>query len=156
MIGAGRTDTGVHATGQVASALVASSIPADGLARALNSLLPPDIHVARARIVPPGFHARFSAIRRIYRYRVLSRPGPFRRRYAWVRHRLPGAAELNAAMTPWLGGHSFHAFTQGEGARGNTTCRIDRAEWREREGRLVLVLAADRFLYRMVRMMVAT
>ncbi|MDZ4803447.1 MAG: tRNA pseudouridine(38-40) synthase TruA [Candidatus Eisenbacteria bacterium] len=155
VIGAGRTDTGVHATRQVASVSTDRVIPAAGLARALNALLPADVHVARVIDVPTDFHARFSAIRRTYRYRIVTRPGPFRRRYAWVLPEAPDPASLNAAMAPWLGLHSFHAFTQGEGALGNTRCRIDRALWREQEGRLILVLTADRFLYRMVRLLVA-
>jgi len=155
VVGAGRTDTGVHATGQVASVRTTRTIPTDGLARALNSLLPHDIHVARVTEMPPGFHARFSAIRRTYRYRIETRPGPFRRRYAWILGQLPEALALNAAMAPWLGSHSFHAFTQGEGTLGNTQCHIDRATWSQRDGRLTLLLSADRFLYRMVRMLVA-
>lgn len=155
LFGAGRTDTGVHATGQVASLTTTRPIATAGLTRALNTMLPADVHVTRVTEAAPTFHARFSARRRTYRYRVVHGFGPFRRRYAWVRRRVPDVGSLNAAMAPWLGVHSFHAFTYGEAAAGDTRCRLVRAEWREARGRLVLVLTADRFLYRMVRTMVA-
>ena len=155
VVGAGRTDAGVHAGGQVASLVTGSSIPTAGLKRALNALLPADMHVRRVREAPPGFHARFSAIRRTYRYRMTTRRGPISRRYAWLRRELPPAAARGAARKPWLGRHSFHALTQGEGAQGDTHCTIERAEWRNDGDRLTLVLAADRFLYRMVRTIVA-
>ncbi len=155
VIGAGRTDTGVHATGQVASVSTGRSISVDGLARALNALLPDDVHVARVTEAPADFHARFSATSRTYRYRIANRPGPFRRRYAWVQRHLPDADALTAAMVPLLGSHSFHSFTHGEAAHGNTRCRIDRAIWRRRDGQLSLTLTANRFLYRMVRLLVA-
>jgi len=153
--GAGRTDAGVHATGQVASFRTANPIPIDGLTRALAALLPADMAVRRAREVPQGFHARYGATRRTYVYRIVTRSNPFRRRYAWVRRRMPDAALLTAAMAPWLGRHSFHAFTQGEGLAGDTYCTIARADWTARDDRWVLTLAADRFLYRMVRTVVA-
>jgi tRNA pseudouridine38-40 synthase len=153
--GAGRTDAGVHATGQVASFHTANAIPLDGLRRALAALLPVDVQVRRVTEAPDGFHARFGATRRTYRYRIVTRLSPFRRRYAWVRRRMPDAGRLTAAMSPWLGRHSFHAFTQGEGRDGDTHCTIVRADWACRDDRWVLTLAADRFLYRMVRTVVA-
>jgi tRNA pseudouridine38-40 synthase len=153
---AGRTDAGVHALGQVASFPTSNPIPAGALVRALNSLLPPDVRVDRAAEAPPGFHARHSARSRTYRYHVRRRPGPIRRRYAWIVPRAPGVAPLIAATEPLLGRHDFAAFTSGEGLEGDTTCRILRAEWQESGDRLVLILTADRFLYRMVRTIVGT
>lgn len=151
---AGRTDAGVHALGQVASFATTNPIPPAALVRGLNSLLPADMRVDRAGEAPAGFHARHSARTRTYRYHLARRPGPIRRRYAWIVPRAPGARALQAATEPLLGRHDFAAFTSGEGRDGDTTCRIDRAEWRETGDRLVLVLTADRFLYRMVRTIV--
>ena len=83
--GAGRTDAKVHALGQVASFRCPSDIPATALQRALNSLLPRDVVVHEVQDVPADFHARFSALGKVYTYRILNRPirAPLRLRYAW-------------------------------------------------------------------------
>src|SRR6266511_1793716 len=85
LTGAGRTDAGVHALGQVASVRISSAITCDGYLRALNGLLPDDIRVRRIEDVPPAFHARFDVRAKTYRYRVLNAPiaSPFEARYAW-------------------------------------------------------------------------
>ncbi|MGQ0814980.1 MAG: tRNA pseudouridine synthase A, partial [Gemmatimonadota bacterium] len=86
VIAAGRTDRGVHATGQVASALVPEKWTAAALLRALNSILPHDIRIESAVEVPPAFHARYDAVSRSYFYRVGTAPeawSPFQRRWCW-------------------------------------------------------------------------
>ena len=83
--GAGRTDAGVHALGQVASVRLTASIEPETLARALNAVLPDDVRVAHAEAAPDDFHARFSATGKIYDYRIVNAPfvSPFLVRYAW-------------------------------------------------------------------------
>ena len=76
VIGAGRTDAGVHALGQVASLVTSSRIPASRFPAALNAHLPPDIRVVAAEDAPDGFHARSDATARTYQYEILNRPGP--------------------------------------------------------------------------------
>ncbi len=76
MTGAGRTDAGVHATGQVVSFRTASTLAVPDLVRALNAVLPEDVAVRSGREVPPGFHARFSARSRTYRYSIWNAPTP--------------------------------------------------------------------------------
>lgn len=152
--GAGRTDAGVHALGQVASCVTTNGIEPAALVRALNSLLPRDVRVDRVRVRSEGFHARHSALSRTYRYHLHRRPGPIRRRYAWIVPRAPEVARLNAAIQPLLGRHDCAAFTSGEGRDGDTVCRISVADWSTTGPRLTLTLTADRFLYRMVRTIV--
>jgi tRNA pseudouridine38-40 synthase len=154
--GAGRTDTGVHALRQVASFSTPRTIPVDALERGLNSLLPPDVRVLRVEEMPEGFHARFSAISRTYRYHLSRRPGPIRRRYSWIVPGAPSAALLLGASGPLIGRHLFDAFTSGEGLAGDTSCTVETIGWEERGQRLMFSITADRFLYRMVRTIVGT
>jgi tRNA pseudouridine38-40 synthase len=112
VVGAGRTDAGVHACGQVASAGIASSIDLVTLGRALNAILPPDIRVVGVEQVAAGFHARYSARSKTYRYLIVNGPfvTPFERRFAWhVPWRLDvGTMALTA--TRFEGEHDFAAF----------------------------------------------
>lgn len=110
--GAGRTDAGVHALGQVASVEVTSAIACDAYARALNASLPSDVRVRAVADMPPGFHARFSARAKTYCYRVLQAPiaSPFEARFAWhVTHALDRSA-MRAALEAFTGRHDFAAF----------------------------------------------
>jgi tRNA pseudouridine38-40 synthase len=122
--GAGRTDAGVHAEGQVASFSIDRAIAADALVRALNSRLPPDVRVLRAHEVPAAFHARFQALAKTYRYRIWNADvcSPFERRYAW---HVPGTLDVGAmaaAAKMLEGRHDFGAF-QAAGSETHSTER---------------------------------
>jgi tRNA pseudouridine38-40 synthase len=122
--GAGRTDAGVHAAGQVASASFDTALDAATLRRALNAHLPPAVRVWRIEETAPGFHARFARHRKTYEYRILNGPvaDPFRDRYAWhVPQRLSPAAMSDAAAS-LAGTHDFAAF-QSAGSDVATTVR---------------------------------
>jgi len=157
---AGRTDAGVHATGQVAHAdLPPDLAPADlgGLVRRLARLLPPDVRVLAIRPVPPEFDARFGALRRHYVYRVADQPWgvqPLRRfdTLAWPRP-LDECA-MNDAARRLLGQHDFIAFCRRrEGA--STVRRLQKLEWRrEPDGVLCAHVSADAFCHNMVRSLV--
>ncbi len=155
---AGRTDAGVHATGQVAHLDVPlGALPPDQLIHRLARLLPPDLRVPMVRQVPRAFDARFSALRRHYRYRMSDAPwgvDPLRR-YDTVSHfrRLDEAA-MNAASRLLLGEHDFAAFCRHrEGA--STVRTLERFEWvREEPHLLVAHVAADAFCHSMVRSLV--
>jgi tRNA pseudouridine38-40 synthase len=157
---AGRTDRGVHATGQVVSLDVPAKWSAVELARALNALLPADIRVADAVAAEPDFHARFSAVARSYSYRIGTTGtalSPFRRRWCWPLARPLPEAVLDEAAQHFVGGHSFAAFAKaGQPERGDE-CMVHRSEWRvpNRHG-IVYVVVANRFLHHMVRYMVGT
>jgi tRNA pseudouridine38-40 synthase len=110
--GAGRTDAGVHALAQVASCAVVSTLPAGTLCRALNAALPPAVRVLEVEEAPEGFHARFSARRKHYRYLFAIGPlvSPFMARHAWhLPHRLDPEA-MHAAAAGLVGTHDFSGF----------------------------------------------
>lgn len=159
--GAGRTDAGVHALGQVASVSLAATIDVSTLARALNAVLPPDVRVLGIEEMPPDFHARFSAAGKVYEYRIVNAPfvSPFVHRYAW--HVIPplelGAMREAAEML--VGAHDFAAF-QGSGAHvGSTERTVGSIEWDDGGGYdlpLVMRIRGDGFLRHMVRNIAGT
>ncbi|HVN76359.1 MAG TPA: tRNA pseudouridine(38-40) synthase TruA [Thermoanaerobaculaceae bacterium] len=155
-VGAGRTDAGVHATGQVAHFDPPLVVPLRGIARALNAALPPEVRVLRARRVPPTFHARRSARGKRYRYRLACGPTlpPWEAlRRAHVPHSLD-AARMAAALPAVVGEHDFAAFAlsghAGRGRRG-TSRIVTAASLRTRGRRFDIVLEGDGFLRGMVR-----
>jgi tRNA pseudouridine38-40 synthase len=155
---AGRTDTGVHATAQVASFTAVEGPPPERAADALNSALPPDVAVLAAEAAPDGFHARFSAVARAYRYRVLrSRTrSPFaERRTLWWPRPLELAA-LTEAAARLPGKHDFTAFTPTETQHAVFTRTVLGAAWEERDDELHFTIEADSFLRHMVRTLVGT
>jgi tRNA pseudouridine38-40 synthase len=155
---AGRTDAGVHATGQVASLEATGGPPAERVAEALNTALPDDVAVVRAEEAPAGFHARFSAVGRSYRYVVLSRRvrAPLRSRRAlwWPRPLDEGALDACAALLH--GEHDFTAFTPTETQHEVFRREIRAAAWDRRGDELHFTITADSFLRHMVRTLVGT
>ena len=159
VIAAGRTDRGVHATGQVASALVPGKWTAAALRRALNAILPKDIWIAAAMEVPLAFHARYSATARSYVYRVGTSEqafSPFHVRWCWpLRDPLDGKL-LDAAAERLTGRHSFRAFAKvGQPERGEM-CDVQASVWRSWEQGVAFEITANRFLHHMVRYLVGT
>jgi tRNA pseudouridine38-40 synthase len=155
---AGRTDTGVHATGQVVSVTAATGPPPSSAAEALNAVLPDDIAVRAVERAPDGFHARFSARSRSYRYRV--RTGRTRsaldaRRALWWPR--PVDAEALAAAAELLRGeHDFRAFTPTETQHDAFRRDVREATWTVDGERLEFTITADSFLRHMVRTLVGT
>jgi tRNA pseudouridine38-40 synthase len=155
---AGRTDAGVHATGQVASVDVDGGPPAERAAEALNAVLPDDVALLAAEEAPADFHARFSAVSRSYRYRVLARrtPSPLEARRALWWPRPIDLDRLAAAAALLPGEHDFTAFTPTETQHEVFVRNVAAARW-EREGdRLDFTITADSFLRHMVRTLVGT
>ena len=155
---AGRTDTGVHASGQVASLDADGGPPVARAAEALNAVLPDDVAVVAAEEAESDFHARFSARSRSYRYRVLLRRerSPFEARRAlwWPRPLDETALRASAAML--LGEHDFRAFTPTETQHDVFLRNVRAVAW-EREGDdLDFTITADSFLRHMVRTLVGT
>ncbi len=159
VVGAGRTDAGVHAEGQVASVGLATRLAPAELQRALNAVLPRDVAVVRLASAPEGFHARRDAASKLYRYTVWNgrSPSPLRTRRAhWVRAELDLEAMRRAARA-LEGRHDFAAF-QATGSQVGTTVRtLARLEWRGRVGReLRLEVEGSGFLRHMVRTLAGT
>jgi tRNA pseudouridine38-40 synthase len=157
-IGAGRTDAGVHALGQVASARVTVAHDAATLLRALNAHLPPDIRVTAVEDAAPGFHARFGARAKAYRYQIANVPvaSPFTRAYAWHVPEPLDRDAMHAAAARLVGTHDFAAF-QSTGSEVSTKVRtLTRSEWIEDGPLLVYRVEGDGFLRHMVRAIVGT
>jgi tRNA pseudouridine38-40 synthase len=159
VIAAGRTDRGVHATGQVASTLMPEKWTADELHRALNAILPEDIWIAAIDEVDLDFHARYDAKARSYVYRIGTRPdaaSPFNRRYCWPLGVQLSLDVLNDAAARFVGRHSFRAFAKsGQPERGEV-CTVVVSQWRDGDVGVEFHVTADRFLHHMVRYMVGT
>jgi tRNA pseudouridine38-40 synthase len=155
---AGRTDTGVHALGQVVSVDVEGGPPIEKAAKALNTALPDDVSVIRAEEAEPDFHARHSAQARSYRYRIWRRelPSPFEQNRAyWYPHRLDHDSLADSADL-LIGEHDFRAFTPTETQHKVFTREVREAAWFERGDALELEITADSFLRHMVRTLVGT
>ncbi|MGD2216317.1 MAG: tRNA pseudouridine(38-40) synthase TruA [Gemmatimonadales bacterium] len=159
---AGRTDRGVHATGQVASALIPSRFEEQELLRALNALAPSDLWVVSAERVPMSFHPRYDAVSRTYVYRIGLGPrarSPFEHRWCWPLGRSLDRERMSAATACIAGEHDFGAFAKSGQPERGIRCNVSAAFWREAprgEGILEFEITADRFLHRMVRYLVGT
>lgn len=156
--GSGRTDTGVHALGQVASFHLETRLDDTTLRNALNAHLPSDVVVRAAETCPDDFHARFSARGKRYAYAVTTAPvrSPFARRRA---HSVRGPLDTGAmqrAAAQLLGRHDFRAFAGAGSPRRTTVRSLQHARWIVRRERLVLVVQGDGFLYNMVRNLAGT
>jgi tRNA pseudouridine38-40 synthase len=157
--GAGRTDTGVHASGQVISFITARSFPFDRLAIALNSTLPHDISVRDAVIVPAGFSARFSARERTYVYAILNRPDRsalLAHRAYHVYRRALDLEAMRAAALHLIGELDFRSFCGVLPESGVTVREVRALTIDTRDDLMRVQIVADGFVHRMVRTIVGT
>jgi tRNA pseudouridine38-40 synthase len=155
--GAGRTDAGVHALGQVAAFRTVRPF-GDDLRRALNALLPPDIAIQRAEVVHDDFDPRRDARSRIYEYCILNRTvrSALKYRFAWLVREPLDFAAMNLAAAQFLCEHDFAAFRRLGSAEKTTVRRVLNSEWLRRDGDwLIYRVEATAFLRHMVRAMVA-
>ncbi|GMR13682.1 MAG: tRNA pseudouridine(38-40) synthase TruA [Gemmatimonadota bacterium] len=160
VIGSGRTDRGVHATGQVAAVSVPERWSAEELHRALNAVLPDDLWVERVDRVNPDFHPRYDAIARTYEYRlglVAEASSPFHRRWCWPYDHRADPALLEQAASELSGTYSFERFAKAGQPQRGYRCTIMSAAWEPWEtlGRSFRI-TADRYLHHMVRYLVGT
>ncbi len=156
--GAGRTDAGVHAQGQVASVQLVSRIPALGFLRGLNSNLPRDIAVLDVSDVGPDFNARFGARGKIYRYQIWNHPvrSPARRRDSWHVFAPLDVHAMRDGATLFLGEHDFRAFRAADCDRKSTVRLIRRFDVRRQGGLIALEVEGTAFLKNMVRILTGT
>ena len=173
--GSGRTDTGVHALGQVASFSLAAPIPPANLLRALNRALPPAIRVSAAEPVSEDFHARHNAVRKTYEYRIFPRVPPTRQQpdaicppflapFVWDCPWHIDLARAQQAAAQVCGERDFTSFAavdpelrDGERAKPRSAVRtIFCSTWREENGLLIYCVTGDGFLHHMVRNLVGT
>ena len=160
IVGAGRTDAGVHATGQVVAFSLDWGHGLEALTKAINVNLPLDVAVRELAACGEQFHPRFDAVSRRYEYTIAicAVRKPMMRLYAWQLEQMLDVAKMNEAARHLIGQHNFAAFgsaTSGE----NTVRKVVRAEWRviEQEPELLKFnIEANSFLFRMVRRIVST
>jgi tRNA pseudouridine38-40 synthase len=156
VVGAGRTDAGVHARGQGAHVDGATIANIGACEIGINALLPRDIAIYGLREIDDGFHARFSAIKRTYRYSITTRKSPLSRERAWsIRHHVDWD-KVRAALPHLLGPHDFTTFCSADTTTENMACSIVEASLNTDADPFVLTIAADRFVYKMVRSLVGT
>lgn len=163
VVGSGRTDAGVHASGQVAHVDVPEGAALDEVAlrrlgRSLAGLLPRDVALLAVRPAADAFHARFDALRRTYHYRVATQERALDRRTRVVLRPAPSFEAMNTAARAFVGAHHYGAFCRTQSETENRVCTVETAVWEpeERAGDWRFVVAADRFLHGMVRAMVGT
>ena len=159
LFGSGRTDSGVHALGQVAHFKTQSQMDIHTIQRALNSLLPHDIVIQKAEEVDEGFHARKHSKSKIYEYRILNRNlrSAFHRGYVWHIPQKLNLTEMKKATQSLVGEHDFSAFRTVGSPTRTTVRRVIRAEWkRGRDGLIRFEIEANGFLKQMVRSIIGT
>jgi len=156
--GAGRTDTGVHASFFCAHFDSArNDLDADGqFLYNLNSILPPDIAIKRTLRVKPDANARFDALSRTYQYTITKVKDPFVTDTAWLLYWKLDIDLLNTASAILLNHNDFTSFSRLHGGNRTNICKVSYAHWDEDPGKLVFTIRADRFLRNMVRAVVGT
>ncbi|MBI4169723.1 MAG: tRNA pseudouridine(38-40) synthase TruA [Acidobacteria bacterium] len=154
LIGAGRTDAGVHAEAQVANFLTRAVLPAGGIAESLNTVLPADINVLRAEDALLSFHARHDAVARRYRYQIASRRSAFFKRFIWWVRRPLDLERMKAAAGALLGRHDFTSFADRTAEIPEPRVRVFAAGLRGGDFLTSFTIEADHFLPRMVRRIV--
>lgn len=153
---AGRTDAGVHATGQVVHFKTDSGMKINRLEKGLNGVLPADLRVLETTETSEDFHARFSAIGRKYVYRITRNPSAIRRHFSWhVTYPLE-VDNMRHCCAALVGRHDFTSFCQATSNADGTICDVRELDWFELDDELQLYIEANRFLHHMVRTIVGT
>ncbi len=155
---AGRTDAGVHASGQVVSFTAETDLTPSAIAYRTTAVLPPDAALRRCAAVHEGFDARRDATSRSYEYRIIDDPirSPLERRRAAHVVREPNFELLQRAASLVRGTHDFRAFTPSKSHHVRFVRAVEESDWEERDGLLVYRICANSFLYGMVRALVGT
>jgi tRNA pseudouridine38-40 synthase len=154
--GAGRTDQGVHARGQVGSLVAETAWPASGVRAHIQRGLPRDVRVTDAAEEAPGFHARHSARARRYAFRLLDREDVLYGRFAWWPGHEVDGDRLALTAAPLVGDHDCSAFGAQGSSDASPLCRIGLSRWTRWEAGWMFEVQADHFLYHMVRNLVGT
>ena len=155
VIGSGRTDSGVHALGQVVHFDLNTLLDTFTLKKALNAKCPEDIFILSCEVVSPDFHARYSAILRTYRYQVYTGTNPLFRNQAWFLPEL-NIALLNNLSKNIIGEQNFLSFSKWNKDVNNTICNISQSSWRIANNMVIFTIKANRFLHHMVRYLTGT
>ena len=155
IIGAGRTDTGVHALGQVAHFDLDTNISEPDLPNAINARLSKDIRIVNLSLISDDFHARFSAKKRYYKYQCYIGENLLFKNQSWVIDKID-INELIIYANAIIGKHDFLSFSKINRDIENTICEIYESEWIESEKMFTFNISGNRFLHHMVRYLVGT
>lgn len=156
IVGAGRTDTGVHAAQIMAHVDTDLSLEEPQWQDKLNSFLPPSISIKSIRAVQDDAHARFHATDRTYKYYISLGKDPFGVRFSHILHRNPDVAVMNQAAQLLLGTQDFQCFSRSNTDVKTYICNLTTAHWEQEGHKLIFTITADRFLRNMVRAVVGT
>jgi len=156
LIGAGRTDAGVHALGQVANFTVIQQLDLFKFKYSLNSVLPKDISITNIETVEESFHSRFSARKRAYIYLISNQKSPFFERYSYTYFSELNPEKLNELSSTLIGIEDFSSFSKINTEVQNKTCEVYEVRWRRQKNLLIFYIEANRFLYGMVRAIVGS
>jgi tRNA pseudouridine38-40 synthase len=157
LAGAARTDSGVHALSQAANFKTRNEkLTTESLSKALNGLLPSDIVIKQAKIVPDSFHARYSAKSKVYRYQILKQPFPsaLERRFSWYVPKALDWRKIREASQYFIGKYDFSPFSVRGSTRKSGQCTVRDFKIKKVKNLYILQIEADSFLYRMVRRIV--
>ena len=156
IIGAGRTDTGVHAKGQAANFLIDHPMPVSTIKAALNGNLPGDVRIISADEVDEKFHARYDAIKRHYSYTITRQEKAINRFYVWCHKSDLNIEKMQHASNYLLGEHDFKAFCHADENMNHYRCFVEQIVWEQNNELLTLNSIANRFLHNMARIIVGT
>ncbi|MFA7289498.1 MAG: tRNA pseudouridine(38-40) synthase TruA [Melioribacteraceae bacterium] len=158
LVGSGRTDTGVHALGQVANFKTEEKLDQEKFRYSLNCILPDDISIINIEKVDENFHSRFDAKERTYLYLISKIKSPFYKNYSYkyLFHKKLSIRELNKLSQELIGEKDFTSFSRKNTDLDNFNCTIKKAYWKENKEFIYFVISANRFLHGMVRAITGT
>ena len=156
LIGAGRTDAGVHALALTANINLSTKLSSDQLHKALNGNLDRDVYIRSILEVEESFHARFSALAREYEYRLVKYFSPINRNFTTTLNWDIDCEKINKCINLWLGEHDFTSFCKANSEVDSKICTVFVAKWEELNDQYIFTIKANRFLQHMVRFIVGT
>lgn len=156
LVGSGRTDSGVHAIGQVANFRTENEIDIYRFKHSLNSMLPFDISVTKMEEVDFDFHSRFDAKKRSYFYIISKTKSPFYKNYSYFYHQKINVEKLNQLSNVFLGEKDFTSFSRKTPDQENKNCTVFDLRWKQKGDLILFYIQANRFLHGMVRAITGT
>ena len=152
LYGSGRTDAGVHARGQTAHIYIENlNLQCEQIRMGINSLTRRDINITEVSEIGDGFHARFDAVSRVYKYTLIKKPNPFLLRYAWYPNWDWEDQLIIEAADLLIGEHCFKALSRSRPAETEYLCHVHRAVWHINSKGAIFEIEANRYYYQMVR-----
>ena len=156
IIGSGRTDSGVHALGQVASINLPDDIQLDKVFKSINGIIPNDIYISHYQKADLNFNARYSAKYRMYKYYIRNQFSPFHKETAWHIRDMIDYSILEKCASLLIGEHDFTMLSKNNPEIINKKCFIYESFWQKDNNELIYTIKANRFLHHMVRFIVGT